>query len=252
MGLRVTCASLWRTGCILWPSFVQAVIDIPLFYFYVQIIIKLARLTLIGSLGTILTGYAWLFFEPQNSVAIAFKFFGWITFLLAVGYLSTPTNSKYGKISFGFVVIMIIGIVMKVLHLAWANELILVGIAGVIFTYVIMWLRESKKDWQNFRVAFCDRPIQSEGQPHWGYFRPCWCCVQALRNGSTNKQAQHHPTNHFFILSFILFISSIHLACLMNLPAYLPRNTNKGGGISSSSRGGDSARKERLLAGRRD
>jgi hypothetical protein len=108
-------------------------------------VIKIARYILFCSLASILAGYAWQIFDSENSIAIAFKFFGWIVFLLAVGYLSTPTNSSYGKIAFSFVVIMIIGILMKVLHLAWANEVIIVALVGILITYVVMWLRETKK-----------------------------------------------------------------------------------------------------------
>ena len=63
---------------------------------------------------------------------------------MTVGYLSTPTNSRYGKIALGFVVIMITGIVMKILHLAWANEIIGVSLIGVLITYATMWFMENK------------------------------------------------------------------------------------------------------------
>jgi hypothetical protein len=108
-------------------------------------VLKIVRYVLFGSLVSILAGYAWQILDPENSLAIALKFFGWIIFLLAVGYLSTPTNSIYGKIIFGTVIIMILGVIMKILHLAWANEVIVISLVGILITYATMWLREAKK-----------------------------------------------------------------------------------------------------------
>ena len=71
-------------------------------------------------------------------------FFGWISMFLSIGYLSTPQNSIFGKIAFGFVIVMVTGIAFKMLHLPGGNEIILFGLVGLLATYITMWMEKKK------------------------------------------------------------------------------------------------------------
>lgn len=91
------------------------------------------------SLATCIGGFIWSRFDPSNAYSFNLFFFGWLSSLLVVGYASTPSDSLFGKIAFGFVVIMVIGIGMKILHLFAANVIIVVGLLGIFSTYGVMW-----------------------------------------------------------------------------------------------------------------
>jgi hypothetical protein len=84
----------------------------------------------------------WKYIQPADAIAPLVYFFGLISSLLAVGYYSTPTGSVFGKVAYGFVVVTVAGIVMKVLHVVFANETIVAGLAGIAITFIIMWVRK--------------------------------------------------------------------------------------------------------------
>ena len=87
------------------------------------------------SLAACISGFIWNRSDPDNDYAFHLFFFAWIAFLLVVGYTSTPSNSIFGKVAFGFVVIMVTGIAMKMLNLFGANIMIIVGLLGLFATY---------------------------------------------------------------------------------------------------------------------
>lgn len=92
------------------------------------------------SLTACIAGFIWSRFDPYNNeYAFNLFFFGWLASLVVVGYASTPSDSLSGKIAFGFVVIMVTGIGMKMLHLFAANVIIVVGLLGIFATYGVMW-----------------------------------------------------------------------------------------------------------------
>jgi hypothetical protein len=91
------------------------------------------------SFAGVLIGLLWRRFDPGNGYGFLLYFLGWMSSLLAVGYVSTPSDSTHGKIAFGFVVLLVTGIAMKLLHLILANEIILAGVLGILITYVAMW-----------------------------------------------------------------------------------------------------------------
>jgi hypothetical protein len=90
----------------------------------------------------ILLGVVGRQFDPQNSVAFIFYLTGWLSSLIVVGYFSTPSNSLLGKICFGFVIVMTLGVLFKMLHFLGGNELIVVGLIGVVVTYGLWWFRK--------------------------------------------------------------------------------------------------------------
>lgn len=96
------------------------------------------------SLAAWLTGWILRRTDPDLDFGFYLSFFGWISFLLIVGYFSTPANSVFGKVAFTFVVIMVIGIIMKILHLLGGNFAIIVGLVGIFATYLIMWFGKKK------------------------------------------------------------------------------------------------------------
>jgi hypothetical protein len=92
----------------------------------------------------LLLAYAWKAFDPDNNIAFIVHFSGWLASLLAAGYFSTPSNSTIGKVAFGFVILIVAGIAMKILHLTGANNIIISGLAGIFITYAVMWFREKR------------------------------------------------------------------------------------------------------------
>ncbi|HEY3403259.1 MAG TPA: hypothetical protein VGK59_07720 [Ohtaekwangia sp.] len=103
-----------------------------------------AKLWIISSFATALIGVLWSQYDSTNGVAFVLTFAGWLSSLLAVGYYSTPSNSVFGKIAFGFVVLTVIGIAFKILHLTGADEIIVAGLVCILVTYVIMWSVKKK------------------------------------------------------------------------------------------------------------
>lgn len=89
-------------------------------------------------------GYIWSRYDIGNGMAVSLYMLGWTSSLLAVGYHSTPSNSVFGKIAFVFVIIMVSGIMMKILHLLGANEIIIGGLLGIAVTYLVMWFGKKK------------------------------------------------------------------------------------------------------------
>ena len=96
------------------------------------------------SLAAWISGFIWNRSEPDHNYAFHLFFFGWIAFLLVIGYFSTPSNSIFGKVAFGFVVIMVIGIATKMLNLLGANTMIVVGLLGIFATYLKMWFGQKR------------------------------------------------------------------------------------------------------------
>ena len=104
---------------------------------------RLFILSVISAAACIL-GFIWNTSDPDHDYAFPLFFFGWIAFLLVVGYSSTPSNSIFGKVAFGFVVIMVIGIATKMLNLLGGNVTIIVGLLGIFATYLNMWLKKRR------------------------------------------------------------------------------------------------------------
>jgi hypothetical protein len=100
---------------------------------------KLLILWAVLSLASLLTGFIWKNSDSENHNAYQLYFIGWMSTLLVVGYLSTPSDSVFGKVAFGFVVFTVAGIAWKVLHLTGANEAIVIGLLGITATYAVMW-----------------------------------------------------------------------------------------------------------------
>jgi len=86
-----------------------------------------------------LTGTIWQSFGSANDIAFIVRTVGWVSSLIAIGYYSTPSNSGYGKLAFAGVIVMVGGIVLKILHYDGGNELIIIGLLGIIATYGVMW-----------------------------------------------------------------------------------------------------------------
>jgi hypothetical protein len=82
--------------------------------------------------------------DDTSDLGIGLFLFGWVSSLLAIGYYSTPSDSIFGKIAFSFVVVMVAGILFKMLHLMGANIMIIIGLAGIVAVYALMWFREKK------------------------------------------------------------------------------------------------------------
>jgi len=106
------------------------------------IIRKLPVVLTFLSLAVLVAGLSWKHSDPGNSIAIGLYFIGWMSTLLAVGYVSTPSNSGFGKVTFGCVVLTMTGIAMKVFHILGANSVIIIGLLAGVSTYVVMWVRE--------------------------------------------------------------------------------------------------------------
>lgn len=95
-------------------------------------------------------GSLWIRMDSENEIAFFVFFFGWMSSLLVIGYYSTPSNSLYGKILFGGVVVIVIGIAFKILHFTGGDMLIIVGLGILACTYVTMWLRNRPSSGNNF------------------------------------------------------------------------------------------------------
>ena len=104
-----------------------------------------AIIWIVLSVSMWLTGIIWENFDPNNSFAFLLKFLGWVSALLAVGYLSTPSNSRIGKVAFGGVFVTVSGIAMKLLHLPGANALIILGLLVITTTYFALWFGKKFK-----------------------------------------------------------------------------------------------------------
>lgn len=96
----------------------------------------------IVSLAIWMAGLVWTQIDPDNSNGFFVYLFGWIISLLAIGYVSTPSNSWYGKISFTGVIVMVFGVAFKILHWTGANEMIVIGILTIGCTFITMWIKE--------------------------------------------------------------------------------------------------------------
>ena len=90
---------------------------------------------------TLITGCVWRHLDSNSEIAIVAYILGLISSLLAVGYYSTPSHSIYGKIAFTCVIIVVSGMIMKILHWVGANEVMVIGLAGIGFTFAFMKLK---------------------------------------------------------------------------------------------------------------
>lgn len=88
-------------------------------------------------------GSIWGYFS-SDELAFFLNFLGWVSSLIAVGYYSTPAGSLYGKFAFASIVVMVTGIAFKILHFFGSNELIIAGLAGLVITYSVRWIKERK------------------------------------------------------------------------------------------------------------
>jgi small-conductance mechanosensitive channel len=105
---------------------------------------KILIVWIIISICLAIAGWLWSRIDARNAIAMIVFFLGGISSLLAVGYYSTPSNSIYGKVAFGFVIVIVIGIVFKILHLEGADLAIICGLCGVCMTYILIWIRTPK------------------------------------------------------------------------------------------------------------
>lgn len=105
---------------------------------------KLVQAWIISSFVIILVAEIWKQYDPENTSLSMIKFYAVLSSLLSVGYYSTPSNSVYGKISFGFVLLLVIGIMFKVLHYEGADAMVVIGLAGLLTTFAWRWKKEKK------------------------------------------------------------------------------------------------------------
>jgi len=110
---------------------------------FLQTIVKFVWPVL--SIAVLITGIIWRLIDPENSIAFLLYFIGWLLTLLVIGYFSTPSNSSFGKIAFGFVVLMVMGIASKILHFLGGDVMIIAGLTGLGVTYVAMWYKKKKQ-----------------------------------------------------------------------------------------------------------
>lgn len=96
------------------------------------------------SLVAVITGQLAPGFLPESDIRFVLIFYGQLSLLLAVGYYCTPSNSIFGKILFGFVVIMVIGIAFKILHYEGADLIIILSLLGIVGCYLWRWIKESR------------------------------------------------------------------------------------------------------------
>lgn len=96
------------------------------------------------SLAAWVVGYAGKEWLEGNEIFFGLFFFGWISSMLAIGFYSKPHHVVFGKIVYGFIILMIVGIMLKILHLMGGHELILIGLAGVVVTYAAMWFKNRR------------------------------------------------------------------------------------------------------------
>jgi hypothetical protein len=80
---------------------------------------------------------------PENEILFLALLAAWFISLLVIAYVSTPSNSILGKIIFGCTVTAIAGVAFKLLHLNYADALIIVGLVGVVGGYGIIWFRSN-------------------------------------------------------------------------------------------------------------
>jgi hypothetical protein len=80
-----------------------------------------------------------------ESFAFELWFGSWLCILILIAYHSTPSNSAFGKVFFGFSVLIILGVAMKLLHLIGANAVIISGLLGILIAYLLMWSRAKER-----------------------------------------------------------------------------------------------------------
>jgi hypothetical protein len=88
--------------------------------------------------------YIWQWIDPENYDAPTATFCAWLSSLMAIGYLSTPSGSWYGKAAFAGVCVMVLGIGFKILHLPASNVLIVIGLAIITFSYLLPRIKNKK------------------------------------------------------------------------------------------------------------
>jgi hypothetical protein len=71
------------------------------------------------------------------------RFGGWLSFLLALGFFSTPSGTP-GTITFGWVIVMVTGIAFKVLHFTGGNAIIMTGLFGILITFSWIWFSRKR------------------------------------------------------------------------------------------------------------
>jgi hypothetical protein len=98
---------------------------------------KRVLIWIILSAAAWIIGSTWTNYDPENSFAFGLKYLGWLSGLLAIGYFSTPSGTLFGKIAFGIVIFMIIGILFKMLHFPGGNIIIIIGLLGLAVAYAI-------------------------------------------------------------------------------------------------------------------
>jgi hypothetical protein len=101
------------------------------------------------SIAVAVIGYLLKSFEETSRPGLIIYIIGWISSLIAVGYYISEPSTLSGKIMFGFILIMVTGIAFKILHVQISDQfegdqLILVGLAGTLITYLFTVLRDRK------------------------------------------------------------------------------------------------------------
>lgn len=74
-----------------------------------------------------------------SMVVDGLQMIGLMSLTLAVGYATKPSHRILGWVSFGFTVLLVLGIACKVAHLNYADFTIGVALAGVVATFGYSW-----------------------------------------------------------------------------------------------------------------
>lgn len=94
------------------------------------------------SFAGLLFSYICEYFDPEFFMLYEIRFLSWLSSLLAVGYLSTPSGSWHGKLAFTGVCMMVTGIAMKILHLPASDVSIIAGLAIIVLAYLLLWIKK--------------------------------------------------------------------------------------------------------------
>lgn len=95
---------------------------------------------IIISFGATLVSYGFMQFDSGSGISFLIFFLSFLSSLILVGYVSTPSGSWQGKLAFAGVCVMVAGISMKVLHLPAAQELIILGLVIIGLAYILLWV----------------------------------------------------------------------------------------------------------------
>jgi hypothetical protein len=90
-------------------------------------------------------GYLLTFAFPDSDPAMILRSLSWLSLILAVGYFSRPSHRVFGRTAFAGSILIAAGIVMKVLHLPYADLTLVTGLCFILFSNVAVWLRGARQ-----------------------------------------------------------------------------------------------------------